>query len=76
MGASSGGSGAGTPDRNSRSQPNSTPEHGSSSHGHSEVDGQIQGAGMFGDSLINSVLPAANSKVLPPMSDRWRDRGR
>ena len=76
VGASSGGSGAGTPDRNIRSRTGSTPEHGSSSHGQSEVDGQFSGAGMFGDSLVNSVLPAAHSRELPPMSDRWQQRGR
>ena len=75
VGASSGGSGAGTPDRNIRSRTGSTPEHGSSSHGQSEVDGQFSGAGMFGDSLVNSVLPAAHSRELPPMSDRWQHRG-
>ena len=76
MGASSGGSGAGTPERNTRSQASSTPDHPSSSHGPTEPDGPIHGAGMMGDSLLNSVLPASHSKVLPPMSDRWQQRGR
>ena len=74
MGASSGGSGAGTPERNNRSQASSTPDHPSSSH--DGPDGPIHGAGMMSDSLLNSVLPASHSKVLPPISDRWQQRGR
>ena len=71
MGASSASSGGGTPDRNSRSQPIGTTDHGTSSPGQSEVDGQIQGSVMFSDSLVNSVLPGANSKYIPSISDRW-----
>ena len=73
MGSSSAGSGGGTPDRISRNQLGAaTPEQGTSSPGHSEVDGQIQGSGMLSDSLMNSVLPGGSSKIMPGVSDRWQ----
>ena len=74
MGSSSAGSGGGTPDRNrTRFDVGGTPDRGTSP-GQSEVDGQIQGAGMFSDSLVNSILPAANSKLMLSASDRWHPR--
>ena len=74
MGASSAGSGGGTPDRSrTRFEVGGTPDRGTSP-GQSEVDGQIQGSGMFSESLMNSVLPSANSKLMPSPSDRWHPR--
>ena len=72
MGAASAASAAGTPERTSKSQVADTPDQGVSSSGQSVVDGQIQGASMFSDSLMGSVLPASSSKLMPSISDRWR----
>jgi hypothetical protein len=74
MGSSSAGSGGGTPDRNrTRFEVGSTPDRGTSP-GQSEVDGQIQGSGMFSESLMSSILPGANSKLMQSASDRWHPR--
>ena len=74
MGSSSAGSGGGTPVRNrSNIDAGGPSDHGIPS-GQSEVDGQIQGSGMFNESLVNSMLPAANSKLMPSVSDRWHQR--
>ena len=68
------GSGGGTPDRNSRSQISDTPDQGPSSLPQTVTDGQIQGASMFSDSLMSSILPTSASKVMPTVSDRWPQR--
>ena len=71
MGASSAGSSGGTPDRNRpKFDVGGTTDQGTSP-GPDEPDAQIHGTGMFSDSIMNSILPAANAKVMPSMTDRW-----